>query len=108
MAYRGLGQNGKALEELNAIISDGAGGARAYNERAVTYYDLGQYESSIQDYDQAIQFDPERAEGFVGRALAHTKLGKDTEAEQDIAKAVGRGFDGVLLRNAVERLKGLR
>jgi tetratricopeptide (TPR) repeat protein len=108
MAYRGLGQRRKALEELNAAISAGIGGPRAYNERGVTYYDLGQYESSIKDYDQAIQLDPERAEAFVGRALANTQLGRDTEAEQDIVKAVERGFDGVVLRNAVERVRGLR
>jgi tetratricopeptide (TPR) repeat protein/O-antigen ligase len=121
MAYRGLGQDRKALEELNALIeelnaliSGGAGDlaraylARAYNERAVTYYELGQYETAIQDYNQAIQSNPERAEVFVGRALAHTQLGKDTEAEQDVAKAVELGFDGVLLRNAVERARNSR
>jgi tetratricopeptide (TPR) repeat protein len=109
MAYRGLGQSRKALEELNAVITAGTGDlARAYNERAVTYYDLGQYETAIKDYDQAVRLGSGRAEGYVGRALAHTQLGKDIEAEQDIAKAVELGFDRVLLRNAVERVRSLR
>ncbi|MFQ5917545.1 MAG: tetratricopeptide repeat protein, partial [Candidatus Binatia bacterium] len=70
--------------------------------------DLGQYERAIQDLDQAIRLNPLLVLAYADRALAHTLVGRDAEAEKDIDKAVALGFDRALLEKEVEREKQLR
>ena len=55
----------------------------ADNNRGNAYYQLGQTERAIEDYD---------------RAIAYELLNKDAEAEQDFVRAIQLGFDSDSLR----------
>jgi len=61
--------------------------ARAHYNRGLIYFSLGQFESAIDDFTEAIQIDPELGPAYADRAKAYTQLGKTVEAQQDEAKA---------------------
>ena len=44
--------------------------AAAYNNRGISYSDLGQYQRAIEDYDKAIELDPNDAESRTHRQRA--------------------------------------
>ena len=63
--------------------------SEAYNNRGVAYDDLRQYERAIQDYNKAIQLDPNNAEAYNNRGNAYAKGLKQYErAIQDYNKAI--------------------
>ena len=68
----------------------------AYITRGGAYYDLGQYERAIQDYNEAIRLDPKDADAYYNRGIAYGKLGRSVEAERDIAKAEEIGIGAQL------------
>ena len=80
----------------------------AYNNRGHNYYHLGQFERAIEDFNEAIRLDTEFALAYANRALAHTRLNMDAEAEQDFKRAEELGFDSETLRQEIEDLKKLR
>ena len=45
-----------------------------YMERWATYSKLGEYGKAIQDYDKAIQLDPNNALGYYNRRYAYFQL----------------------------------
>ena len=45
-----------------------------YMERGATYSKLGEYGKAIQDYDKAIQLDPNNALGYYNRGYAYFQL----------------------------------
>ena len=48
---------------------------------------MGEYQPAIEDYDQAIELDPDYADTYDSRGWAHYYLGLETEADADFAKA---------------------
>ena len=60
------------------------------------------------DHDEAIRLDPELVPAFVNRAIAYTLLSKDTQAQQDVDRAVGLGFDRGALESAIKDAKNRR
>ena len=51
------------------------------------------FESAIQEYDEAIRLDPQAGPYYYNRGVAHEALGKTLEAERDFAKAKELGYD---------------
>ena len=58
-----------------------------FNRGLAYYYYLGQHQRAIQDYDKAIQLDPNDAKAYNNRGFAYHNLGQDAEADADKAKA---------------------
>jgi tetratricopeptide (TPR) repeat protein len=50
------------------------------------YGELTKYERAIQDYDQAIELDPDYALAYNNRGFAYQALGKTVEAGADFKK----------------------
>ncbi len=67
--------------------------AITYSNRSFAYLFLGQYQRAIQDLNQAIRLDPQSAIAYSIRGLIYEKLGKSKEAELDITKTKGLGYD---------------
>ena len=67
--------------------------AIAYYRRGLSYYDLGQYERAIQDYDGAIRLNPQHAAAYYVRGMGYEGLGKTKEAELDYQKAKDLGYE---------------
>ena len=59
---------------------------KAYGNRGVAYYSLGQYQRAIQDYDEAIRLKP-TAVRYTNRGVAYRLLGQYAKADADKAKA---------------------
>jgi tetratricopeptide (TPR) repeat protein len=53
----------------------------------LTYLKMGQWDSAIDDYDEALQFNPKLASSLYGRGLAKLKKGDTTGGNADIAAA---------------------
>ena len=48
--------------------------------------DLGQYERAIEDYDQALEINPQLAEAYTNRGNAYADLGQYERAIEDFTK----------------------
>ena len=97
-------EDGKELFLLNPQDTE------AFYNRALAYFDLSQPERAIQDYDEAIRLNPQDAlaHAYALHGLAYTHLGKGTEAQKDIERAVGLGFDRRVLETEIAQMKMLR
>ena len=62
--------------------------AGAFENRGIAYDDKGQYDRAIQDFDQAIQIDPNFASAFYNRGLAYYRKGLFDRAIQDYDQAI--------------------
>jgi tetratricopeptide (TPR) repeat protein len=67
---------------------------------ASAYIGLGQYDKALSDYNdaildftEAIRIDPDYADAYFNRGVAHRKLGLDMKAAADFAKAKELGVD---------------
>ena len=61
--------------------------------RGNMYFELGQYERAIQDYDEAIRLDPEYANAYYNRGIAYGNLGQQELADRDFARAKSLGVE---------------
>ena len=105
------GQAEEALAKYNEAIRLDPNFAVAYFNRGQTYFALGQPQKAVQDYAEAIRLNPDRAQirlVFASRAMAYTLLGNDSEAQEDIGRAVELGHDPRLLLRAIDELKKQR
>ena len=60
----------------------------AYNNRGAAYAVLGQYQLAIEDYDKAIQLDPEDAMAYYNRGVAYKELGRYHRAIEDYDRVI--------------------
>jgi tetratricopeptide (TPR) repeat protein len=62
--------------------------SRAFYNRGRAYYDQGQYDPSVRDFDRAITLDPNYPDAFNNRALARAGLGQYEQAIADFDEAI--------------------
>ncbi|MEX0678036.1 MAG: tetratricopeptide repeat protein [Pirellulales bacterium] len=62
--------------------------AEAYNNRGLSYGELGQDTEAISDFNKAIELNPKLAEAYNNRGLSYGELGQYTEAISDFNKAI--------------------
>jgi hypothetical protein len=77
----------------------------------VSHLKGGRYAEAVQAFTEAVNIDPEGANAFVGRALAHRGLGNDAAAvlDEQTARTLGGPVRSVwdrLVRQAFSRWKG--
>jgi tetratricopeptide (TPR) repeat protein len=60
----------------------------AFNNRGTAYADLKQFKKAIQDYNQAIELDPEYTHAFNNRGFAYADLKQFKKAIQDYNQAI--------------------
>jgi hypothetical protein len=85
--------NTEARENYDEAIRLNPQNAKAYNNRGVSYHELGEYNWAIYDYEDAIRLDPEYAEAYSNRGLTYQSLGQVEEAERDFQKAKELGYN---------------
>jgi len=62
--------------------------AGAYSNRGLAYAELGERKRAIEDYDKAIELNPDFAEAYYNRGIAYAKQQKYNEAIKDFDKAI--------------------
>jgi tetratricopeptide (TPR) repeat protein len=62
--------------------------ANALNRRGHAYFNLGQTERAIQDFDEAIKLDPNSVQGFYNRAIAYFRIHQTDRAVRDFDQAI--------------------
>ena len=70
--------------------------------------ELGQDRLALQDLSKALRLDSENGDAYASRALLHTRLRMDSEAEEDVAKAAELGYDTAQLKLDIEAAKSAR
>ena len=79
IAYRAMGLNGRAIEDLTAALAARPDNGLSFYNRGSAYNALGQYRKAIADQDKAIQLaptDPSRDLFYQERGIAFKKLGR--------------------------------
>ena len=82
--------------------------AEALVNRSTAHVELGQHQLAMKDLDRAIRIRPEYAPAYASRALEHTRLGNDAEAEQDVVQAASLGHYVTGLQQDIDTLKRAR
>jgi tetratricopeptide (TPR) repeat protein len=59
-----------------------------YDNRGTAYYNKGDYDRAIQDYDQAIRINPNGVSGYYSRGSAYYKKGDYDRVIQDLNEAI--------------------
>jgi protein O-mannosyl-transferase len=60
----------------------------AYNNRGLTYDDMGQFDKAIEDFDKAIMLDPSDHKAYTNRGMLYGKMGRFDKAIEDFEKAI--------------------
>ena len=77
----------------------------AYNNRGAAYYYLGQYQRAIEDYDKAIQLDPDYATAYYNRGGSYSDLAQYQRAIEGFDKAIQLDPDYAPLMISGKRFK---
>ena len=87
-AYLALNQADKAESTItNAMKACGAD-ADLYFSRALSRYQIGNKESALEDYNEAIRLSPDRKEYYNDRGFVQMDLGRLEEARKDFNRAL--------------------
>lgn len=70
----------KALKGLNALIDKAPGFAEAYNQRAILYWNWGEFKKSILDCERVLKLNPHHFGAQSGMAQCYLRLEKPDEA----------------------------
>lgn len=64
-----------------------------YYNRAITYYKKDEFDNVIQDYNKAIELNPELAEAYDNRGVMWLHLSEWDKARADLITAKEKGID---------------
>lgn len=93
----GLRDREKALLSLDALIRKSPGFAEVYNQRAIIYFRLNEFEKAVSDCEKALQLNPYHYGALSGMGQAQLNLRKPQAALKTLRKAVqiNPSLDGV-------------
>jgi tetratricopeptide (TPR) repeat protein len=83
VAYYGLKQYRRAIQEYTQAVRINPRFVAAYNNRGNVYRDLKQYRRAIQDYDEALRLNPKNADAYGNRGYVYTIIGQRQLAIRD-------------------------
>lgn len=80
---------GKAVRYFNKAIELQPLNAETYNKRATAYYNLGDFQRTIEDTTEAIRLRPDLVSAYYNRGNAHASLSRYQEAIEDYTTVLG-------------------
>lgn len=92
-----VGQPGKVLASLEALIQKSPRFAEAFNQRAIIHFRLGDYQKSIADCERVLKLNPLHFGALAGMGQCFMKLHKPRQALKAFRSAfrINPGLDGV-------------
>jgi tetratricopeptide (TPR) repeat protein len=100
----------KALEAYAALIEKAPQFAEAFNQRAILYFRLGEFQKSIADCEATLKLNPVHFGAQAGMAQCYMKLGKPKHALKHCKAAlrINPNMDGVheMIRTLEDVLEG--
>ncbi|RCV65314.1 Tetratricopeptide (TPR) repeat protein, partial [Methanophagales archaeon] len=88
IAYAGLSQHERAIEDYSKAIELNLNLAEAYYNRGTAYAELNQHKWAIEDYSKAIELNPNYAKAYTNRGTAYDELNQHERAIEDYNKAI--------------------
>ncbi|MCZ6863646.1 MAG: tetratricopeptide repeat protein [Alphaproteobacteria bacterium] len=88
VAYRKIGEFGKAIADYEQALRLDPGYAKAHNNLGIVNRAKGEVDLSIQDYDRAISFDPGYADAYFNRGNAYVDRREYDRAIDDFGQAI--------------------
>jgi tetratricopeptide (TPR) repeat protein len=76
-----------AIVNANDAIKNDPANDKAYWERGVGYFKLGQSDKALSDFEMAVKLVPNNPDYWYDLGIAKKKLGRTEEGEHDIAKS---------------------
>jgi len=107
-AHQTLGQFQSAIEDFDEAIRLDPNEAAFHLDRGTAYFFLEQFQQALQGYNESIRLNPGVVLAYVNLAQINTILGKDTEAQQDMNRAIELGSDRGELEGIIEGIKSQR
>ena len=83
--------NELAVKHFTEVIQKTPKDASAYQKRGKAHSALKDYKSAMQDYDKALEIDPNLTDAHVGRAVVRYMQNDDDGSWQDVHKAESLG-----------------
>ena len=76
--------------------------AHYYFRQGIAYYETGQYDNAISDFNKALEINPNYAEAYYNRGIINLRKQEYDKALDDLEKAQSLGFkvDPKFLNNA--------
>ena len=106
--YSDNGDEIKAIENYNKAIELDPKDIYSYNNRGLSYINLGKYESAIADFNKAMELDPNYDKPYFNRALAYEELGQIDNAIRDFQKVLELTTDSTLQKYSEDELEKLK
>lgn len=79
------------LENVNVAIPDGNNsdrGALSFYRQGYAYYNLGDYEGAIENFNQALRLDPHNAKAYFNRGNAYYQMAQSSNSEPEYRQAL--------------------
>jgi tetratricopeptide (TPR) repeat protein len=73
-------QYDEAIRNATSLLLEAASFAEIWNQRAISYYNTGQFRLSIEDCRQALEFNPYHFDAVTGMGQCHLQLGEHRPA----------------------------
>ena len=85
-------------------------GNLALHQKTVAEFDEATrlHQAALEDFDSAIQINPQSPTAYANRAITYIFLGRDTEAKQDVDRAAALGYDRALLDQTIRKARDQR
>ncbi len=91
LSYATIEQTGiwkNSLSLWTYVISKEPEVSLAYNNRGLTYDEMGRLDKAIEDFDRAIALDPSDHKAYTNRGMVFGKTGRFDKAIEDFEKAI--------------------
>jgi len=83
-----FGDDQQTIELLTNIIGDYPAYAEAWNQRATLYFQIGNFEASLEDVEEVLKREPRHFGALAGKAVILKQLGEDERARRAIIEGL--------------------
>ena len=105
--YLNLGQNDKAIEDMNKAIELHPKNTSALNMRGGFFAKIGRQREAMADIEASLKIDKNNLEGYFVRGLVYADLGKYEEAIKDFDKVIQMDYTFYKMSNKLEKKEGI-